>query len=73
MPTGISELGACGRREWVASIFAAVRLDISFDYFLPREASVRYDKPSKGKLRRRLTPHGYLRESGKRALNLPIL
>jgi len=24
MPTGISRLGACGRREWVATIFAAV-------------------------------------------------
>jgi hypothetical protein len=24
MPTGNSKLAACGRREWVASIFAAV-------------------------------------------------
>jgi len=26
MPTEIRVLGACGRREWVASIFAAVSL-----------------------------------------------
>jgi len=26
MPTGISRLGACGRREWVATIFAAVEI-----------------------------------------------
>ena len=24
MPPGISELGACGSREWVATIFAAI-------------------------------------------------
>jgi hypothetical protein len=28
MPTGITELGARGRSEWVASIFAAVRFQV---------------------------------------------
>jgi hypothetical protein len=27
MPTGIRQLGACGRSKWVASIFAAVEIE----------------------------------------------